>query len=145
MPYVVYLRIFNWTRNMKIQFDKQFKKGDIICSDNFHSSKCMIVNNLIIHERAYNCDDLILKKQGWYAIEFDTFNEYPYNWRLATDDDICKYIDNFLDIRVEEFEGLKVEHNSIGITIGEFFNTMYLDVEQATKLRDYLNKYVIGG
>jgi len=137
---------------MAIQFDKQFKQGDIICSDEFHSGKCIVVRESGISSIKgtfhYKCDDLILENQGWHAIEFDTFKEYPNNWRLATDGDICNYIDRFLDVRVEQFgelEELKIENSATGVTIHEFFNTLYLDVEQAAKLRDYLNKYVIGG
>jgi hypothetical protein len=101
----------------------------------------MIVNTY--EDVGYTCDDLVIENQEWRAYKIGRYDT-TYNWRLATDDDICIYIDRFLDVRVRQFGELKIENSATGVTIYEFFNTLHLDVEQAAELRDYLNKYVIG-
>jgi hypothetical protein len=87
-----------------MNFKDKFKPGDIICSDRFHNGLCMVVENVAVailrgeNEFRYKCVDLVKENQGWLAYEFDTYKEYPYDWRIATDDDIAKYLSRFIDI-----------------------------------------------
>lgn len=82
-----------------MNFKDKFKPGDIICSDRFHNGLCMIVdcgNNEWGFR--YKCEDLVKEGQRWSAYEFDTMFNRPNDWRIATDDDIAKYLSRFLDI-----------------------------------------------
>jgi hypothetical protein len=90
----------------KMKFEDKFKPGDIICSDCFHDGLCMIVEDVGIamlwggNDFRYKCEDLVKEGQGWCAFEFDSMFDKPYNWRIATDDDIAKYLSRFLDLPV---------------------------------------------
>ncbi len=135
---------------MTISFNKQFKSGDIICSDEFHSGKCMVVvegSRLEYADRfGYTCDDLIVEKQKWRAYEYTEYDDATYNWRLATDDDIAAYLERYITTREEDLgQEVNVAITDDLLTIKDVCGNVYLDMEQAAKLRDYLNKYVIGG
>ena len=87
-----------------MNFKDKFKPGDIICSDRFHNGLCMIVGDVEIaflrgvKDFRYKCEDLVKEGQGWLAYEFGTMFNRPYDWRIATDDDIANYLSRFLDI-----------------------------------------------
>lgn len=88
-----------------MNFKDKFKPGDIICSDRFYNGLCMIVEKVSQSkmwrddpEFRYSCIDLVREGQGWSAHEKDSIWQKPYNWRIATDDDIAKYLSRFLDI-----------------------------------------------
>lgn len=86
-----------------MNFKDKFKPGDIICSDRFHNGLCMVVDNLelssIRKDFRYRCIDLVREDQLWGAYEFQRIiSGKPYNWRIATDDDIANYLSRFLDI-----------------------------------------------
>jgi hypothetical protein len=84
-----------------MNFKDKFKPGDIICSDRFHNGLCMVVerfNLKDIWEDNFTCQDLVTDHQKWRAYEFDTMFNRPNDWRIATDDDIAKYLSRFLDI-----------------------------------------------
>ena len=136
---------------MSIPFNKQFKKGDIICSDEFHSGKCMVVEeecsfSIVAKDYRYRCLDLIEENQGWSAFEFDSFSECPNNWRLATDDDISAYLERYITTREEDLgQEVNVAITDDLLTIKDVCGNVYLDMKQAAKLRDYLYKYVVGG
>jgi hypothetical protein len=134
---------------MTIPFHKQFKKGDIICSDSFHAGKCIVVvegSRLEYADRfGYTCDDLIVEKQKWRAYEYTEYDDTTYNWRLATDDDIVVYLARYITTREESLNGIDVAITDDILTIRDVCGSVYMDMEQAAKLRDYLNKYVVGG
>ena len=113
-----------------MEFKNKFKRGDIICSDTFINGKCLIVKhfeNAHSFSNWYSCDDLILPNQTWSAHEYQTSTMKPYDFRLATDEDICRYIDKFITIEIGKLssghkifythDGLKIENTSI------FFST----------------------
>jgi hypothetical protein len=88
-----------------MKFEDKFKPGDIICSDRFHNGLCMIVDTLTQNNMwkdepvfRYSCQDLVKEGQRWSAYEFDSMFDKPYDWRIATDDDIAKYLSRFIDI-----------------------------------------------
>jgi len=130
-------------------FDKQFKQGDIICSDKFLYCNCMVVKEdnygSLYGNFGYTCDDLIVENQRWMAYEFDLYRENPYNWRIATDEDIAAYLERYITTREENLNGVDVAITDDILTIDYLRGKLCLDMEQAAKLRDYLNKYVIGG
>jgi hypothetical protein len=129
---------------MNKPFHKQFKKGDIICSDEFHDGKCVIVDHLT-PEKLYHCYDLMEEKQAWFVREFYIYEENLYNWRIAKDDDIAAYLERYITTREESLNGIDVAITDDLLTIKDICGSVYMDMEQAAKLRDYLNKYVIGG
>jgi hypothetical protein len=103
-----------------IPFKDKFKLGDIICSDRFHNGLCMVVDYLkedyFSGEYRYSCDDLVKEHQRWGAYEFHTYEKYHYNWRIATDNDIAKYLSRFLDIplgKVGQFYVAKLTDDGI--------------------------------
>jgi len=82
-------------------FKDKFKPGDIICSDRFHNGLCMVVekyNQKDTSEESFTCQDLVKDHQKWGAYEFGTMFKRPNDWRIATDDDIAKYLSRFVDI-----------------------------------------------
>lgn len=88
-----------------MKFKDKFKSGDIICSDRFHNGLCMVVEEVSQSKMwrdepdfRYSCQDLVRDGQGWLAYERDSIWNKPYDWRIATDDDIANYLSRFLDI-----------------------------------------------
>jgi hypothetical protein len=88
-----------------MKFEDKFKPGDIICSDRFHNGLCMVVNYLqqysLNGEPRYSCNDLVREGQRWSAYEMENymFNR-SYKWRIATDNDIAKYLSQFINIQL---------------------------------------------
>lgn len=102
---------------MSKKFNTLFKPGDIICSDKFYDAKCMIVIEYDEDLLKYKCDDLIIEDQTW-AARGRGMNEFQkYEWRLATDDDICNYIAKFIKIeeKVNYAVHLEMRDNSLHI------------------------------
>lgn len=84
-----------------MNFKDKFKPGDIICSDLFYNGLCMVVESSGISlggEFRYRCNDLVIDAHNWLAYENEMYLTRPYNWRIATDDDIANYLSRFLDI-----------------------------------------------
>lgn len=85
-----------------MKFKDKFKPGDIICSDRFHNGLCMVVekyNEYDMTKESFTCQDLVKDHQKWRAYEFlGVMSDKPYDWRIATDDDIANYLSRFLDI-----------------------------------------------
>jgi hypothetical protein len=90
-----------------MKFKDKFKVGDIICSDRFHNGLCMIVEKYMKIDHSYRhwperfkCQDLVKDDQKWSAYEFDSLFNKPNNWRIATDEDIVKYLSTFVEIQL---------------------------------------------
>jgi len=131
-----------------MKFQDKFKPGDIICSDHFHNGLCMIVKSKgigIFPERfRYGCEDLVRESQGWCACEFDTYIGNPYNWRIASDDDIANYLSRFLHIPLGKVGAYEVELTDDGIRLddgGEY--GVYFTVEELVQLGKIINEKVV--
>lgn len=137
-----------------MKFEERFKPGDIICADNFHNGKCMIVAELkqSIHsnifdrsigvEYKYTCDDLVIDNQRWSAYEHGGSFGSEYNWRIATDDDIVKYLSRFVRIplgKIGEYYTAYLNDDGImfNIDIGQ------LNADELVDLGIIINRYVI--
>jgi hypothetical protein len=133
------------------KFENKFKPGDIICSDRFHNGLCMIVEKLNpkdTWEVSYTCQDLVVDHQKWRAYEYGTnVGHPPNNWRIATDDDIVKYLTTFLDIpigKIGMFYLAKLTDN--GIMLEDLMvcdRDFHLEVEELVNLKEILNKWVV--
>lgn len=130
-----------------MNFKDKFKTGDIICSDRFHNGLCMVVeryNPNDIWEESFTCEDLVKDHQKWRAYEFDTMFNRPNDWRIATDDDITKYLSRFLDIplgKVGQFYLAKLTDD--GIMLEEIMFTdrdVYLDAEELADLKSIIDE-----
>ena len=129
---------------MKKPFSEQFKHGDIICCNTFHDGKCMIVEEF--KNDGYVCEDLIVDNQDWRAYDISLRSGAEYKWRLATDKDIVYYLERYVDVREKSIGyGMSLQMTDDTLIIKDCGTAAYLDANQAAKLRDYLNKYVIGG
>jgi hypothetical protein len=87
-----------------MKFKDKFKPDDIICSDRFHNGLCMVVEKYNVGDimgESFTCQDLVKDHQRWRAYEFlGCISGKPYDWRIATDDDITKYLSRFIDIPI---------------------------------------------
>jgi len=130
-----------------MKFKDKFSSGDIICSDRFHNGLCMVVDYLsedyFSGQYRYSCDDLVKEGQGWSAYENDTFN-FSYNWRIATDDDIVKYLSRFIDIplgKVGEHYVAKLTDNGIVLKDTMFTDSnVYLEADELIDLKRIIDK-----
>jgi len=129
---------------MKKSFSEQFKPGDIICCNTFHDGKCLIVEEF--KNDGYVCEDLIVDNPDWRAYDISLRSEAEYKWRLAKDKDIVYYLERYIDVREKSIGyGVSLQMTDDTLIIKDCGAGVYLDANQAAKLRDYLNKYVIGG
>jgi hypothetical protein len=127
-----------------MSFKDKFKIGDIICSDNFRAGLCMVVEKYHIDSRfveKYTCQDLIRDGQKWAALEIDSIFKHPYNWRIATDDDIAKYLSRYLNIshKVGEYD-IKVLDNCFAIE--GFSSTLFIEADELIELKHIIEKRV---
>lgn len=133
-----------------MKFEDKFKPDDIICSDYFHSGLCMVVTNLeisaITKDFRYRCVDLVKEDQLWGAREFDSMFNKPYDWRIATDDDIANYLSRFVDIplgKVGLFYLAKLTDD--GIILEDLMFTdrdVHLEVEELIDLKRIIDERV---
>lgn len=130
-----------------MNFKDKFKPGDIICSDRFHNGLCMVVeryNPKDIWEESFTCQDLVKDHQKWRAYEFDTMFNRPNDWRIATDEDVAKYLSRFIDIplgKVGQFYLAKLTDN--GIMLEEIMFTdrsVHLDAEELADLKSIIDE-----
>lgn len=127
-----------------MNFKDKFKPGDIICSDHFRNGLCMVVERLNpkdIWEDSFTCQDLVEDHQKWRAYEFDTMFNRPNDWRIATDDDIAKYLSRHLIIsyKVGEYE-VRVLDNCLAIE--GFDCTLYLEADELIDLKRIIDERV---
>ena len=132
-----------------MNFKDKFKPGDIICSDRFHNGLCMIVekfNPKDIWEDSFTCQDLVEDHQKWRAYEFDSMFNRPNDWRIATDDDIAKYLSRFIDIplgKVGEHYVAKLTDNSIVLKDTMFTDSnVYLEADELIDLKRIIDERV---
>ena len=123
-----------------MKFQDKFKPGDIICSDRFHNGLCMVVESgrtsYFNGDFRYNCEDLVRENQGWCAYE-------EYNWRIATDDDIAKYLSRFLHIPLGNVGFYNIELTDSGITIVRGDEAVLsLEAEELAQLGKIINERV---
>lgn len=130
-----------------MKFEEKFKKGDVICSDNFYEGKLVIVkcvNTDFIERFSYTCEDLFLKNQNWSAYQYNIFGN-PYEWRLAKDEDYIRQLDRRIEISQDMGNyGKIVVNEGIDVYINDFSDSITLTPEEALQLRDMINKYVGG-
>jgi hypothetical protein len=137
-----------------MKFEDKFKPGDIICSDRFHNGLCMIVEEGSLSrmwrdepEFRYKCVDLIKENQGWCAYEFDSylFNK-PYDWRIATDDDVVKYLARYVRVNLGKVgEHFVAEYREDGIMLEDTMFTdkyIYLEIDELADLKRIIEERV---
>lgn len=132
-----------------MKFQDKFKPGDIICSDHFHNGLCMVVEDVGVSAISlavrYECEDLVREDQGWFAYEFQTYNLYPYDWRIATDDDIANYLARFVHIPLGNVGFYNAELTDNGITIVRGDEAVLsLEAEELVQLGKIINERVVG-
>jgi hypothetical protein len=133
-----------------MKFQDKFKPGDIICSDRFHNGLCMVVDEKYISSLngkfCYSCDDLVKPQQRWHAYEFDTMFNKPYNWRIATDDDIAKYLTRYLHISIGKIgTHFDVEYSDDGIILQHTLlddERVYLEPQELLDLKRIIDERV---
>ncbi len=132
-----------------MKFQDKFKPGDIICSDRFHNGLCMVVEfceETVLQrgtEFRYKCKDFVREDQGWIAYESDTFDK-PYNWRIATNDDIANYLSRFLHIPLGKVGPYEVSLTDKGICFDNGFDfNIYFEAGELVQLGKIINERVI--
>ena len=131
-----------------MKFQDKLKPGDIICSDRFHNCLCLIVESTGISlggEFRYRCNDLVKDAQNWLAYENEMYLTKPYNWRIATDDDIANYLSRFVHIQVPKIGNWNVHLMDDGIMLddgGDY--SVLLDAEELVQLGKIINERVVG-
>lgn len=92
----------------------------------------------------YKCQDLVRENQGWCAYEIETLWEVSYNWRIATDDDIIKYISRFVNISLGKVGIFEIKLTDDGIMLDDGANCdVYLDAEELIQLGKIINERVV--
>jgi hypothetical protein len=93
----------------------------------------------------YSCIDLVKEHQRWHAYERDDFMfKFDYNWRIATDNDIAKYLSRFVDIplgKVGEYYLAKLTDDGIILT-SEFVDSIHLDANELADLKRIIDERV---
>ena len=133
-----------------MNFKDKFKIGDIICSDHFHNGLCMVVvylnEDYFSGQYRYSCDDLVKEGQRWSAYEFDTMFNRPYNWHIATDDDIAKYLTRYLHISIGKIgTHFDVEYSDDGIILQHTLlddERVYLEPQELLDLKRIIDERV---
>jgi hypothetical protein len=99
-----------------------------------------------IWEDSFTCQDLVRDHQKWRAYEFDTMFDQPNNWRIATDDDIAKYLSCFVDIpvgKVGEYYVAKLTDDGIMLEDRMFTDRdVHLGVEELADLKRIIDERV---
>ena len=131
-----------------MKFQDKFKPGDIICSDRFHNGLCMVVESgeisHINRKFRYICNDLVRDGQGWLAYENQSYSDRPYDWRIATDNDIANYLSRFLHTPLGKIGTYDVELTDDGISLddgGEY--DVYFTAEELVQLGKIINERVV--
>ena len=95
-------------------------------------------------DNGVHTDPVFKENQGWNAYESDTFDK-PYNWRLATDNDIASYLARFVHIQVPKIGNWNVQLMDDGIMLddgGDY--SVLLDAEELVQLGKIINERVVG-
>ena len=131
-----------------MKFQDKFKPGDIICSDRFYNGLCMVVESSgspYEFELRYRCQDLVKEDQWWFAYENRPYIARPYNWRIATDNDIADYLSRFVEIDLGKVGFFEVRLTNNGIMLdGGTDYTISLEAEELVQLRKIINERVVG-
>ena len=131
-----------------MKFQDKFKSGDIICSEDFHNGLCMVVEDggeSPFGGFAYTCIDLVKDSQRWRAYESSRVDPFPFDWHIATDDDIANYLTRFLDIPLGKVGEYEVEMTDDGIRIDDGSDYgVYFTVEELVQLGKLINERVVG-
>jgi hypothetical protein len=97
-----------------------------------------------IWEDSFTCQDLVTDNQKWRAYENDNYMFFnSYNWRIATDDDIAKYLSRFLDIplgKVGEFYIAKLTDDGIMLDNLVTYEDVHLGVEELVDLKRIIDE-----
>lgn len=129
-----------------MEFRDKFKLGDVICSNAFYNGKLMVVQKFSeafspFHGSCYVCDDMFIDNQGWCAYEHKDYigEKIEYDWRLATDHDYLRNLENWMDIKytLSNHTECVISNNGIYILDGVILNP-----QEAIELRDIINKHV---
>lgn len=131
-----------------MKFQDKFKPGDIICSDRFHNGLCMVVESTgtsLGGEFRYRCNDLVRDAQNWLAYENDMYLTRPYNWRIATDDDIANYLSRFLHIPLSKVGAYEVSLTDDGIRLNDGSDyVICFTAKELVQLGKIINERVVG-
>jgi hypothetical protein len=130
-----------------MKFQDKFKPGDIICSDRFYNGLCMVVESVKESWRwwGYSCIDLVKEDQGWLAYENRPHLARPYNWRIATDDDVANYLARFVEIDLGKVGAYEVSLTDDGIRLDDGGEcAVYFTAEELIQLGEIINKRVVG-
>lgn len=132
-----------------MKFKDKFKPGDIICSDRFHNGLCMIVERFTpkdIWGDSFTCQDLVKDHQKWRAYEFDSTFDMPSDWRIATDDDIVKYLARHVRVNLGKVgEHFVAEYREDGIMLEDTMFTdkyIYLEIDELADLKRIIDERV---
>lgn len=112
-----------------------FKLGDLIYSQDFRKGTLGIV--MKTHDNGeHTIEDCFILDQMWRV-------RPEYNWRIATDDDIVKHMtDYFRPMKeVAGYSTFDLDEEYLSITA--MWDTFHVNFEDAVKLRDYLNKWIV--
>jgi hypothetical protein len=94
----------------------------------------------------YSCEDLVKEGQKWSAYEFDTMFNRPNNWRIATDDDIAKYLTRYLHISIGKIgTHFDVEYSDDGIILQHTLlddERVYLEPQELLDLKRIIDERV---
>jgi hypothetical protein len=131
------------------KFEELFKPGDIICSDHLYARKCLLVDVVFIDidgKCRYTCYDLVIPDQKWSAYEFGIFDR-PNSWRIATDDDIAKYLARFVQIKIGKvglYEVLLDDEDIIlrDTVATEGYGDVYLNAKELIQLKQIIEERV---
>ena len=131
-----------------MKFQDKFKPGDIICSDRFYSGLCMVVESsrcgYTRNAFRYRCQDLVKEEQWWLAYKNRPHLSRPYNWRIATDDDIVNYLARFVHIPLGKVGVYEVTLTDKGICFDNGFDfNIYFEAEELVQLGKIINERVI--
>jgi len=96
-------------------------------------------------EFRYSCNDLVRDGQNWLAYENEMYLTKPYNWRIATDDDIAKYLSRFLHIPLGKVGAYEVSLTDHGIRLNDDSDySIFLDAEELAQLGKIINERFMG-
>lgn len=112
-----------------------FKLGDLIYSPDFRRGTLGIITK--IHDNgSYTIEDCFIFDQMWRV-------RPEYAWRIATDDDIINAMTQRVRPTKETIGYITVDIDEEYLSIYSECDTLLFDFNNAVKLRDYLNKWIV--
>jgi hypothetical protein len=91
---------------------------------------------------SYRCVDLVKEDQRWSAYEFGTYRNPPYDWRIATDDDVANYVARYVQIGFGRVGHFDVRYLEDGIMLVDSEDTIILVPEELIQLKQIIEQRV---